>query len=106
MHDLVGLQAAAAVPRLLQSGADVHATDDEGLTALHLAAFRGDLTSAKLLLAAGARIGARDRIGMTPLHHAARCVGLQLAPQRAVHPCGIGCLHGANMACVALRVAM
>ena len=40
---------------------------------------------------------------MTPLHHAARRVGLQLAPQRAVHPCGIGCLHGVNMAYVALK---
>ena len=40
---------------------------------------------------------------MTSLHGAARRVGLQLAPQRAVHPCGIGWFHGANMAYVALK---
>ena len=40
-----------------------------------------------------------------PLQAHTTRVGLHLAPQSALQACGIGCFHGANMACVALKMA-
>lgn len=59
---------ADAVVWLLHHGADVHATKQDGWlrTALHLAAARGSLATAKALLAFGADPAARDALGHTP----------------------------------------
>ena len=80
----------AAIEALLAAGADVHARDAAGRTALHIAAMwsgwarkppirisnwgsyrREGTTLIEALLAAGASVEARDRNGWTPLHGAA-----------------------------------
>ena len=57
----------AEVRRLLQSGADVNATQADGATALHWAAYHGDASLASVLLAAGAEVAAANRNGSTPM---------------------------------------
>src|SRR5262245_40930854 len=64
---------AAAVKKLLKDGADVNASQGDGMTALHWAALNGDAELAQMLLYAGANVGAKTRIGgYTPLHLAAQ----------------------------------
>ena len=58
---------SAAVQKLLQQGADINASQIDGMTALHWAARRDDLPLAKTLLAAGANAKAENRYGVTPL---------------------------------------
>jgi cytohesin len=57
----------------ISKGADVNTKDEEGLTALHLAARQGRKDAVELLLAHGANINARltGWPGWTPLHEAA-----------------------------------
>jgi ankyrin repeat protein len=64
---LAGSATARIVSRLLASGADVNARAAGGHTALHEAAFRGNLELAQLLLAHGADATARNDEGQTPL---------------------------------------
>ncbi len=62
----------AAVKALLRGGADVNATQADGLTALHWAALNGDLPMSRVLLYAGANVAAATRLGaVTPLDIAA-----------------------------------
>ena len=64
---------AAAVKKLLKDGADVNASQGDGMTALHWAALNGDAELASMLLYAGANVGAKTRLGgYTPLHLAAQ----------------------------------
>lgn len=57
---------------LLSSGADIYMTDKKnGATALHPAAFNGNLSTVKLLLSKGADINRRDSNKVTPLFAAA-----------------------------------
>ncbi len=61
------------VRALLADGADVNASQGDGMTALHWAADRGDVALGLLLIDAGASVEARTRIGAyTPLHLASR----------------------------------
>jgi uncharacterized protein len=63
----------AAVQTLLKQKVDVNATQGDGTSALHWAAFNDDLDLAKLLISAGANVKAATRIGgITPLFMAAR----------------------------------
>lgn len=62
----------AAVKHLCAMGADVHAVDQQGNTALHLSAEEGGHAAA-LLLAAGADPKAVNKAGDTPLIHALTC---------------------------------
>lgn len=57
----------AAVRRLVESGADVNAPQPDGATALHWAAYHGDVSLAALLIDAGADVAAANRNGSTPL---------------------------------------
>lgn len=57
--------------QLLRSGANPNARDAEGMTALHYAAYQGNMDAAKLLAAAQADLNAKDSLGLTPLHAAA-----------------------------------
>jgi len=61
----------ASLGQLLSSGADPNARDADGMTALHYAAYQGNVEAAKLLAAAKADLNAKDSLGLTPLHAAA-----------------------------------
>jgi ankyrin repeat protein len=59
----------AKVMRLLDRGVDPNVGDDEGCTALHLAAnFSPEIV--RILVERGANVNARCIYGLTPLHHA------------------------------------
>jgi len=55
----------AAIRTLLKQQADVNAPQADGMTALHWAAHRDDLATARLLTTA--RVGGTNRFGITPL---------------------------------------
>jgi len=55
------------VAALLDCGADIHATDFNGATVLHGAAFHGHLGLIEILLRAGARPDQPDHQGTTPI---------------------------------------
>jgi ankyrin repeat protein len=62
-----------AVRSLLREGADVNASQGDGMSALHWAAAAGDAEMAAMLVEAGANVRAVTRIGhYTPLHLACR----------------------------------
>ena len=59
------------IEALIDEGAPVDRTDEQGWTALHWAVFGGRSEAAGLLLDRAADPDAGDRVGMTPLHWAA-----------------------------------
>lgn len=64
---------SSRVRLLIKQGLDVNAAQPDGMTALHWAAQRGDVSGAQMLVYAGARVDAVTRNGnYTPLHLAAR----------------------------------
>ncbi len=63
---------AAALARLLDEGVDVDLANDAGVTALMVAAGRGDLALARRLLDVGARVDATNARGGTALMYAAQ----------------------------------
>ena len=65
--DAVRVGDAAQIRALLDGAADPNQPALDGTTALHWAANRDDLTTARLLLEAGARAGVVNRYGATPL---------------------------------------
>ena len=56
-----------AVVALLEQGIDVNATQPDGATALHWAAYWNDDRTADLLIRAGANVNARNELGATPV---------------------------------------
>ncbi|XP_047100863.1 ankyrin repeat domain-containing protein 2B-like [Schistocerca piceifrons] len=63
--------AVGELRALIAAGADVGARGGGGWTALHCAAYRGDIEAVRLLVGAGAAVDARTEGGLTPLHYAA-----------------------------------
>ena len=66
-------QSTEIVARLIEAGADIHFTGTNGWTALHMAAARGHVKKAQLLIDAGADANRRTNIDgdVTPLMEAA-----------------------------------
>ena len=65
--DAVKAADTAAVRALLEQQVDVNTSEVDSTTALHWAAYKGDLDAAQLLLAAGATVDAPNRYDVTPL---------------------------------------
>jgi ankyrin repeat protein len=57
----------AACKRLIAAGANVHATDSNGASLLHLAAARGDISLMQFCVESGCDVDARDKRGRTAL---------------------------------------
>lgn len=55
---------------MLSHHLDVHETDNSGRTALHIAAYTGDLKCVEMLLKYGASVNALDQLHHTPLFRA------------------------------------
>ena len=75
LHWAVAWGRDVVVDYLLDQGADVACRDDEGLTALHLAAKKGYTETRvlqRLLSANGCAVNLQCDAGMTALHHAAQ----------------------------------
>jgi ankyrin repeat protein len=71
LADAVKKQDKQAVQALLKKKADVNATQPDGATALHWAAYMDDADTTALLLRAGAKADVANNYGMTPLALAA-----------------------------------
>ena len=52
----------------VDSGADVHALKSDSVTALHLAAAKGNVEVADFLISKGASVHVKDENSKTPLH--------------------------------------
>ena len=64
----IGRGDVAEVKRLLASGANVNAKNNDGETPLHWASGEGHAGMVKRLLASGANVNAKNKYGQTPLH--------------------------------------
>jgi hypothetical protein len=64
-------QDPGAIEALLKQGVDVNATQPDGATALHWAAYHDDQRTTDRLIRAGAQVNARNELGATPLWLAA-----------------------------------
>jgi uncharacterized protein len=56
------------IKTLLQSKAEINASQADGMTALHWAVYQDDLETAQSLVHAGANVSATNRYGITPLY--------------------------------------
>jgi cytohesin len=72
LHAAASNGKTSLVQLLINHGADVNATDNNGYTPLHSAATADALPAAKLLLASKVEVNARNKSGDTPLHSAAQ----------------------------------
>jgi ankyrin repeat protein len=64
---------------ILDKGANVNARTDKGMTPLHIACDRGDLSMIMALLDRGADVNARNNVQRTPLHYACIVGNMKLA---------------------------
>ena len=70
---------SAAAALFVAKGADLKATESDGLTPLHFAAYRAREDYATLLLNKGADLQARNREGFTPCTPR-RCLAIKVSP--------------------------
>jgi ankyrin repeat protein len=68
LHWMATLGDAEGIRLLIEAGANINATDDQGNTALHEAVARRQTSAAKMLIERGASIGMRNVAGQTPLN--------------------------------------
>jgi ankyrin repeat protein len=78
LADLVQAGQHEAALALVQAGANVNAPQSNKTTALHWAAYHGDVTLAKELIAHGAEADATNAYGSTPLGEAANVANVEL----------------------------
>ncbi len=105
LADAVMQQDAGRVRTLLREHVDVNATQPDGSTALHWAAYRGDAATAKMLLDAGARPNVRTDTGMTPLVLACQAGSAELVKLLLEHGADVNeaLLHGETPLMMAAR---
>ncbi|KAH0171452.1 hypothetical protein KCU67_g2167, partial [Aureobasidium melanogenum] len=75
LHEIIGGDGkcdADTIKLFVFKGVNVNATDDENISALHLAAKRGDQAIVHALIAAGADVNVKSTDGQTLLHEAAK----------------------------------
>ena len=73
IHEAARVGDVEQIKFLFKSSPDlVNATDEKGLTPLHVAAGKKQTNAAQVLLALGAKVNARADSGVTPLHLAVR----------------------------------
>ncbi len=70
--DTNALMDTSHVQQLINHGADVNASDNNGWTPLHTAAYHGQEEIVRILLAANSDVNARNKSEETPLHLAAK----------------------------------
>lgn len=69
IHEAARVGDVEQIKRLFKSSPDlVNATDEKGMTPLHIAAGKKQTNAAQILLALGAKASARADSGVTPLH--------------------------------------
>jgi ankyrin repeat protein len=71
LHEAASEGRIEIVQTLIATGANVNATDENGLTPLHEAATEGHTEVIQILITAGANVNAADEDGLTPLHEVA-----------------------------------
>ncbi|KAG9943476.1 hypothetical protein KCU85_g8660, partial [Aureobasidium melanogenum] len=74
LHEIIGGHGkcdADTIKLFVSRGVNVNATDDENISAVHLAANRGDQSIVQALIAAGADVNIKSADGQTLLHEAA-----------------------------------
>jgi ankyrin repeat protein len=79
MSKVLHLIDMSKVQDLLERGADLEAKNEEGWTPLHLASYKDNIETTKLLIDAGADVEAKDNHGMTPLHWATNWNHIEIA---------------------------
>lgn len=70
---ITAFKSKTLVELFLEEGADLNEKNEDGNTALHVAAYNGETEIVRLLLDRGADVTARGTLGITPLHAVAGC---------------------------------
>ena len=71
LHNAIMQNDLTSVKQLVNGGCDVNAADDNGVSPLYWAVWKGDSAITEYIAANGAEINATNRWGSTPLHWAA-----------------------------------
>jgi ankyrin repeat protein len=71
LHYAIRFEHLEVVKILIERGADMNIGDNDEMTPLHKAAYRGLLEISEYLLSKGASLSVKDRYGVSPLHLAA-----------------------------------
>eukprot|EP00747_Dinoflagellata_sp_TGD_P189740 gnl/TRDRNA2_/TRDRNA2_50458_c0_seq1.p2 gnl/TRDRNA2_/TRDRNA2_50458_c0~~gnl/TRDRNA2_/TRDRNA2_50458_c0_seq1.p2 ORF type:complete len:100 (+),score=13.52 gnl/TRDRNA2_/TRDRNA2_50458_c0_seq1:47-346(+) len=86
LHEATAQGKRESIDRHIADGANVNEANEEGLTALHIAAKLGRGTIASNLVGSGADVNAKDSQGRVPLHWAALQGLTKQATRRCMWP--------------------